>query len=110
MDDAAGRPVPRDGTSFGAMRVRGPWVASGYYGADAARAQALLGRILFRGEAGLPRQPARGLMWLTLARSNAAPSESWIAESYDSALKQATDEDRALAADYLARWMNAKRD
>ena len=74
------------------------------------QAQALLGRMLFRGEAGLPRQPARGLMWLTLARSNATPSESWIAESYDSALKQATDEDRALAGDFLVRWMNAKRD
>lgn len=74
------------------------------------QAQALLGRMLFRGEAGIPRQPARGLMWLTLARSNAAPSEGWIADSYDAALKQATDEDRALAGDFLARWMNAKRD
>ncbi len=75
------------------------------------QAQALLGRMLFRGEAGLPRQPARGLMWLTLARSNATPSESWIAESYNSAVTQATDEDRALAGDFLMRWMNtAKRD
>ena len=74
------------------------------------QAQALLGRMLFRGEAGVPRQPARGLMWLTLARSNAAPSEGWIVESYDTALKQATDDDRALAADFLARWINAKRD
>jgi hypothetical protein len=74
------------------------------------QAQALLGRMLFRGEAGLPRQPARGLMWLTVARSNAAPSESWIVESYDSALKQATEDERALATDFLARWMNAKRD
>ena len=74
------------------------------------QAQALLGRMLFRGEAGLPRQAARGLMWLTLARSNATPSESWIVESYDLAVKQATDEDRALAGDFLMRWMNAKRD
>jgi hypothetical protein len=73
------------------------------------QAQALLGRMLFRGEAGIPRQPARGLMWLTLARSNAAPSEGWIVESYDLALKQATDEDRALAGDYLARWMSTAR-
>jgi hypothetical protein len=49
-------------------------------------------------------------MWLTVARSNAAPSESWIVESYDSALKQATEDERALATDFLARWMNAKRD
>jgi hypothetical protein len=74
------------------------------------QAQALLGRMLFRGDAGIPRQPARGLMWLTLARSNATPSENWIVETYDSAVKQATDEDRALAGDFLMRWMNAKRD
>jgi hypothetical protein len=74
------------------------------------QAQGLLGRMLFRGEAGIPRQPARGLMWLTLARSNAAPSETWISESYDSALKQATDEDRALAGEFLARWMSTRRD
>jgi len=74
------------------------------------QAQALLGRMLFHGEAGLPRQTARGLMWLTLARSNATPAEGWIVENYDSALKQATDDDRALAGDFLARWMNAKRD
>jgi len=74
------------------------------------QAQALLGRMLFLGEAGIPRQPARGLMWLTLARSNAAPSETWIAESYDAALKQATADDRALAGEFLARWMSSKRD
>ena len=74
------------------------------------QAQALLGRMLFRGEAGIPRQPARGLMWLTIARSNAAPSETWIMENYDSALKQATDEDRALAGEFLARWRSTQRD
>ena len=36
------------------------------------QAQALLGQMLFNGDR-LPRQPARGLMWLTLARDNAAP-------------------------------------
>jgi hypothetical protein len=74
------------------------------------QAQALLGRMLTRGEAGIPRQPARGLMWLTLARSNATPSEGWIAELYDQAVKQTTDEERALAGDFLMRWMNARRD
>jgi len=49
-------------------------------------------------------------MWLTIARSNATPSESWIVESYDTAVKQATDEDRALAGDFLLRWRNAKPD
>jgi TPR repeat protein len=73
------------------------------------QAQAVLGRILFRGEPGVPRQAARGLMWLTLARSNAA-SEAWIGELYDAAVKQATEDERALAGDFLARWMNGKRD
>ena len=74
------------------------------------QAQAVLGRMLFRGEPGVPRQAARGLMWLTLARSNGAPSENWIAELYDAAVKQATDDERALAGDFLTRWMNGKRD
>src|SRR3954470_14205881 len=69
------------------------------------QAQAVLGRILFRGEPGVPRQAARRLMWLTLARSNAA-SEAWIGELYDAAVKQATEDERALAGDFLARWMN----
>jgi hypothetical protein len=49
-------------------------------------------------------------MWLTLARSNAGPSEGWITDLYDSAVKQATDDDRALAGEFLMRWMNGRRD
>lgn len=71
------------------------------------QAQAVLGRMLFKGEPGIPRQAARGLMWLALARSNAASGESWIAELYESAFNQATEEERAVAGDYLMRWMNA---
>ena len=74
------------------------------------QAQAVLGRMLFAGETGVPRQPARGLMWLTLARSNAGPSETWIAELYDAAVRQATEEDRAMAGEFLMRWMNGERD
>jgi hypothetical protein len=74
------------------------------------QAQALLGRMLLNGEPGVPRQPAHGLMWLTLAHSNAGPGETWITDLYDKAVKQATDEERALAGDFLMRWMNAKRD
>ena len=44
------------------------------------QAQALLGQMLFNGDR-LPRQAARGLMWLTLARDNAAPDETWIAKA-----------------------------
>jgi fatty-acyl-CoA synthase len=29
--DPDGRPLPHDGRTFGALRVRGPWIASGYY-------------------------------------------------------------------------------
>ena len=74
------------------------------------QAQAVLGRMLFTGEPGIPRQPARGLMWLTIARSNAGPSETWIVELYDSAVKQATDDDRAMAGEFLMHWRNGKRD
>lgn len=72
------------------------------------QAQALLGRMLFRGE-NVPRQGARGLMWLTLARDSAKPNETWIAELYDSAFKQATEEERAMAAVYLERWLRGNR-
>ncbi len=51
------------------------------------QAQALLGQMLFNGDQ-LPRQAARGLMWLTLARDSAAPDETWIKESYNKAISQ----------------------
>jgi hypothetical protein len=73
------------------------------------QAQALLGRMLFKGEA-VPRQPARGLMWLTLARDSATADEKWIAELYDSAFRQATDDERALALVMLERWIKGRRD
>jgi hypothetical protein len=73
------------------------------------QAQAVLGRMLFRGETGA-RQPARGLMWLALANSNAGPGDTWIGELYESAFKQATSDDRAIAGDMLVRWVNGKRD
>ena len=74
------------------------------------QAQAVLGRLLFKGEVNVPRQPARGLMWLSLASSNATPSEAWINELYQSALKQATEEERARAGELLMLWMNGRRD
>jgi hypothetical protein len=72
-------------------------------------AQAVLGRMLFKGEH-VPRQPARGLMWLTLASSNAGPADAWITEIHDAALKQATTDERALAAGMLENWINGRRD
>src|SRR5262245_11820246 len=72
-------------------------------------AQAVLGRMLFKGEH-VPRQPARGLMWLTLANSNAGPTDAWITEIYDAAIKQATTEERAVAGEMLFAWVNGRRD
>ena len=73
------------------------------------QAQAMLGQMLFNGDR-LPRQAARGLMWLTLARDNAAPDESWISESYNRAFTKASDEDRAMALQMLEHWVQGKKD
>jgi TPR repeat protein len=73
------------------------------------QAQALLGQMLFNGDL-VPKQAARGLMWLTLARDNAGPDEIWINEVYTSALKRANEDDRAVAGRMLERWVQGRRD
>jgi len=73
------------------------------------QAQALLGQMLFSGDQ-LPRQAARGLMWLTLARDGAAPDETWIKESYNKAIAQASDDDRAMALEMLEHWVQGRKD
>lgn len=73
------------------------------------QAQALLGQMLFNGDR-LPRQPARGLMWLTLARDSAGPNETWIKESYNRAFAKASDDDRAMALQMLEHWVQGRRD
>ncbi len=35
ITDEHGRPLPRDGAAVGELEVRGPWIASAYFGADA---------------------------------------------------------------------------
>src|SRR5512147_737985 len=72
-------------------------------------AQALLGQMLFNGDQ-LPRQAARGLMWLTLARDSAAPDEVWIKESYNKAIARASDDDRAMALQMLEHWVQGRKD
>jgi uncharacterized protein len=72
-------------------------------------AQALLGQMLFNGDR-LPRQAARGLMWLTLARDSAGPDEIWIKENYNRAIAKASDDDRAMALQMLEHWVQGKRD
>jgi TPR repeat protein len=75
-----------------------------------ASAQALLGQILFNGEGGVPRQRARGLMWLTLARDAAsAPKEQWIVDLYEKAVTAASDPDRQMALAYIEAHLQ-KRD
>lgn len=72
-------------------------------------AQAMLGQMLFNGEK-LPRQAARGLMWLTLARDSAAPDEIWIKESYNKAIAKASEDDRAMALQMLEHWVQGRKD
>lgn len=99
LDGAAG--VPKD------VRQAVRWLTlaanKGQY-----RAQALLGHIFFKGEQ-VPRQAARGLMWLTLARDNAT-ADKWVVELHEAASKQATDDERQLALVYLERWVKGRRD
>jgi hypothetical protein len=73
------------------------------------QAQALLGQMLFNGDQ-LPRQAARGLMWLMLARDSAAPDEAWIKDSYNKALAKASTEDQVMALQMVERWVQGRRD
>jgi uncharacterized protein len=68
------------------------------------RAEVALGDMLFQGQV-MPRQAARGLMWLKLARDCAGPDETWVKQLYDSAFKRASDEERAKAIVYLEDWL-----
>ena len=73
-------------------------------------AQAMLGAMLFAGDH-VPRQAARGLMWLTLAKDSArAADQPWVAKLYDSAFTQATEDERALALVYLKGWLAGRRE
>jgi len=73
------------------------------------QAQALLGQMLFNGDR-LQRQAARGLMWLTLAQDSATPDETWIKDSYRTAMAKASEDDRAMALQMLQRWIQGRRD
>jgi len=72
-------------------------------------AQALLGQMLFNGDR-VPKQAARGLMWLTLARDSAASDETWIKEGYNRAFAKASDDDRAMCLQMLEQWVQGRRD
>jgi hypothetical protein len=61
--------------------------------------------MLFKGDQ-VARQAARGLFWLTVAKEAAGPDEGWIAKMHASFVAQATDNDKALAHEYLMDWLN----
>jgi hypothetical protein len=94
-----------------------PRQAARWFGLSAQKgqcqSQAMLGAMLFAGDH-VPRQAARGLMWLTLAKDNvkegAVTDQEWINRLYDSAFRQATEDERALALVYLKRWMETRRE
>jgi len=73
------------------------------------RAEAALGDMLFQGKT-VPRQAARGLMWLTLSKDCAGSDEAWIKPLYDSAFQRANDDERTMALVYLEDWMKGRRD
>jgi TPR repeat protein len=90
-----------------------PRQAARWFGLSAhkgnSEAQAMLGAMLFAGDH-VPRQAARGLMWLALAKDNARSGDAWIGSLYDSAMRQATEDERALAGVYLKRWLEKRHD
>jgi len=73
------------------------------------RAEAALGDILFQGQY-VPRQAARGLMWLTLSKDCVGPDESWVKPIYDNAFRRASDDERQMALVYLEDWLRGRRD
>jgi hypothetical protein len=70
-------------------------------------AQALLGRILFRGELGRS-QRATGLMWLIVAFDGPGANVPWIAELHEDAFKKASEKERAQALSLLERWVGGR--
>jgi uncharacterized protein len=73
------------------------------------RAEVALGDLLFQGQA-VPRQAARGLMWLTLGKDCAGADEAWVKPLYDEAFQRASDDERAVALVYLEDWLKGRRD
>mgnify|MGYP001765256051 CR=1 FL=1 len=69
-------------------------------------AQALLGQLLFAGDDDIPRRPAQGLMWLTVARANAnAVNEDWIRDAQEQAFSVASEQERRLGVAQAQDWI-----
>jgi TPR repeat protein len=73
------------------------------------RAEVALGDMLFQGQA-VPRQAARGLMWLTLGKDCAGSDDGWAKPLYDEAVQHASDDERAMALVYLEDWLKGRHD
>ena len=91
-----------------------PRTAARWFGLSAQKgqcqAQAMLGAMLFAGDH-VPRQAARGLMWLTLAKDSARTTDQdWVAKLYESAYQQSTEDERALALVFLKHWLESRRE
>jgi exopolysaccharide production negative regulator len=91
-----------------------PRTAARWFGLSAhkglCKAQAMLGAMLFTGDH-IPRQAARGLMWLTLAKDSAdSNDQTWINGLYDNAFRQANEDEKAMAAMYLKRWLEMRHE
>jgi uncharacterized protein len=72
-------------------------------------AEIALGDMLFQGHA-VPRQAARGLMWLTLGRDCAGTDDTFAKPVYDSAFQHASDDERAMALVFLEDWLKGRRE
>ena len=72
------------------------------------QAQAVFGAVLFKGQY-IARDAAGGLMYLILAREAASVEETWIAELYSAASKQATAEEVTRALDHAKHWIEKSR-
>lgn len=75
-----------------------------------ADSQALLGNLLFTGQ-GLPKNRARGLMYMTMAVENAGddPKHAWVIDLREKALKAASEVERQAAGDMLVQYISARR-
>jgi uncharacterized protein len=74
-------------------------------------AQAKFGSLLFAGMGQvITRDAAKGLMWLKIAMDTAPRAAAGsIAEMYEAASKQATDEERTAASAYYEQWRRSRK-
>lgn len=70
--------------------------------------QALLGHVLFEGD-GVERQPVVGLMYLTIARSQAGPTDGWIFDMQERAVSLATETERRTAMAMADDWLDKQK-